>query len=576
MRRSLPLALIVPLALLAASCSSVTEIVVDVTTDLPVPARVDELRVVASVAGGAEQRSTASLVDRRPPRRVVLVHAGGPLGPVRIRASAHGAEGEIISAERSVAFEPGRSVAVLIALEASCVGVTCPGAGLCQGGRCVDPCELSGVGCPDAGPAIVDPPSPADAFRKRDAAVECTLDDGLCGVPGFAAPGDLVRPVPCTAPPAGVLVTYETRLPSGGTSAEDRIRVDTPGSYTVIGTASAPAGCRSPAATYEVATFSSRPNTSRPGGMRRDFAARLDMAFVAAQAGPFAVTDAGWSDLSVGASGALPSSDERAVTVIGGHPVFAAQGAETDLARIVVRDDFVGTVIARVVMPGAARTVRSLDVPLGEGANGDMGPLVAGSDDGLVLGEGPAESLVTRILGASWDINRYAAVGGSENGLRGAVWSARGNEIRNDAVALSGVMPFAGGKPVHVDSLTDRSRALAVDDGGTDLRLWLCTGDAGLGIYDLASLAGPDTLWPAARATVPGVCNDVAIDPRDGSAWLATPAGLRRVSPTGELLVTPGLPTGPIAFVAVAWGDVRRQVWVLSAAGDVSALEAGL
>ena len=233
------------LAALLVGCTSVTEIVIEVDTDLAIPTEVDALRVTADVFGGAPRTSVASLGagEIAPPRTITLLYRGGPLGPVHVEAAALLSSSVRVAATRVLAFEPGRSVRVRIDLEAACVGVPCPASQTCSAGVCRAPCELT-ASCDDAGVPVPDtgmeadtgnrdagPPDagPPDANVPGDAGATCTLTDGICGVSATQALGDLVTLVPCTAPPAGVTVAWAVRLPSTLVATRADVRADTLG-----------------------------------------------------------------------------------------------------------------------------------------------------------------------------------------------------------------------------------------------------------------------------------------------------------------------------------------------------------
>lgn len=155
------------------ACTAPTEILVIVETDI---ADIDELVVEARVGDGMVQRATASLATQPSPRRLVLEHRGGPLGPVRIVASARRSDTEIVRAQRVSAFTPNARVEIRISLESACVGVSCP-EGVCTGGVCT--C----VDCSDAGTrdasldGDVDGGAPVDAWSSD--AYRCA-DDSDC------------------------------------------------------------------------------------------------------------------------------------------------------------------------------------------------------------------------------------------------------------------------------------------------------------------------------------------------------------------------------------------------------------
>jgi len=135
----------------AAACSSddLTEIVVVVESDLSVPGELDAVRVDI-MAGGQSSSSTGDLTGAGAlplPRVLNLLHSGGPLGPVEVRAVGRLGGAEVVSREARVFFIEGRTVVLRLELLRSCVGSTCGADETCAAGGCrpvdVDPSELS-------------------------------------------------------------------------------------------------------------------------------------------------------------------------------------------------------------------------------------------------------------------------------------------------------------------------------------------------------------------------------------------------------------------------------------------------
>jgi len=151
-RRSVAALLGVALAFpVIGSCSedSLTEIVVMVDSDLSVPSEIDEVRVDVSGVVGGPRQSSGSLTGAGAsplPRTVGLVHEGGPLGPVEVRATALRAGTEVLSREARVSFIQGRTVVLRLELLRSCIGVSCPAEQTCAASACrsvvVPPSEL--------------------------------------------------------------------------------------------------------------------------------------------------------------------------------------------------------------------------------------------------------------------------------------------------------------------------------------------------------------------------------------------------------------------------------------------------
>lgn len=575
----------VALVALAACGRAPTEIVVLVTTDLDVPADADVLRVTVTEPDGEVRESDVAISSGDAERTLVLLHRGGALGPLEIRASARLGATEVLAARRIVSFEDGRTLHLRIPLDRACATVSC-GARTCEAGRCRDPevgaCDLDPAQCSDggvedagAGDAAVDDGGPVDA-SEPDAGPGCTLPSvGVCGIGEGAVllPGDRLAPAPCGPLPAGVTVSWRvngTRV--GMLAGAGPWVVVRPDDYVLTGTESEPAGCQV-TVSFSVARFQVTPSTGRPATEWRGFAARIGSAFVATRTGPYAVTRAGgWRDLRMGATGdALVDADLYAVAVRGGEPLFAATSDKDFATRILVPAGGGPPTFASVALPRDDRSARAMSVPLDGTESGASGPIAIGTKDGVVLAEGAADAMTTRAVGPILDVAVDVAIASTETATRGAVWALSASTIRN--VAVGSGTAWNAGAPVTLP--TTMARAVAVDD--RSMRLYVCSLDRGLAVYpiDDASLAASGTTLPAAIATVPGACRDVDVD-LDRSVWLATSTGLVRVDEDGteiaRLGVEVGAPTSGVARVALAWSGAEREVWARTDAGDVYAI----
>ncbi|MGF1465805.1 MAG: hypothetical protein ACFCGT_06700 [Sandaracinaceae bacterium] len=149
------------LALLMAACGGPTELVVEVDTALT-PTALDTVAVsvdASAVGDGTEQREVAVDGDTAWPVRIVAVHRGGPLGPIRV--TARGLSAGRVQAERSeeAFFVPGRSVILALTLAVGCgTGASCGDGQTCADGRCVEatPAPDAGTLGLDASPASED------------------------------------------------------------------------------------------------------------------------------------------------------------------------------------------------------------------------------------------------------------------------------------------------------------------------------------------------------------------------------------------------------------------------------------
>ncbi|MGE0786706.1 MAG: hypothetical protein AB7S26_13625 [Sandaracinaceae bacterium] len=125
-------------AVLLAACSSPTEILVVVQSDLDVPAEIDAVLVEAS--GSRTMSAMGSLTGpdaQSLPRTVGIVQVGERTGPLRIRVAA--LQGGLTVVERRVvtSFLPGETRVLTVFLSRSCINQSCPTDQACEGGRCV-------------------------------------------------------------------------------------------------------------------------------------------------------------------------------------------------------------------------------------------------------------------------------------------------------------------------------------------------------------------------------------------------------------------------------------------------------
>jgi hypothetical protein len=191
-----------------------TEVVVVTDSDLEVPAELDFLEVRAIGPNGKEQRASGVLsAERGLPRRVVLRHATGNLGPLHIVASGQKTGREVVSRTVDTAFQDGRQVVLHIALLRSCVGVAC-GQETCTASGCA-PTEVVGDDLPDLGAEAVPSRLPSDpnmdasanAAGADEAGAASSAENALPrSVPG-ATMGDGAEPgttVASATPDAGV------------------------------------------------------------------------------------------------------------------------------------------------------------------------------------------------------------------------------------------------------------------------------------------------------------------------------------------------------------------------------------
>jgi alpha-tubulin suppressor-like RCC1 family protein len=127
-------------ALIAGCEGELTEILVVVDSDLAVPGEIDAVRIeVMSGPAAPAQTSTGILgVPRMPslPRTLALVHKGGPLGPIEVRAQVLQGPTVVVERRARVSFVQGEVRVLRLNLDRDCEGMMC-GAGMtCAAGVC--------------------------------------------------------------------------------------------------------------------------------------------------------------------------------------------------------------------------------------------------------------------------------------------------------------------------------------------------------------------------------------------------------------------------------------------------------
>lgn len=576
--RALASALALTTIVVAAGCAEEpTEIVLVVESDLAVPSELDAVRVSAIGPSGQTTTSSADLAAGPAlPRTVVLVHAGGPLGPVDVTVTGDLGGAPVVERRLRVRFETGRTLRLRVLLSRDCAAAVAPSCGAsetCEAGACrpidVAPCEYEGRGCMGTDGGVVEdgatPDAPPDLDGGGpDAPPACPLEmpGAICGVADAQLPGDRVTVRTCSDVGAVTWTVVRTDTSEVGRNADGTYTLDRIDAYAITATMMERPACAG-TRTIMVVPFELLPSDGRPPDDRRDFAARVGMGFFATKAGPRAVTIAGWRDLRTGATGdPLVGNDLRAVAVWRGQPVFGLTQDANHLSRIDVAGDFSTIAVASIPFArnSADRSTRGLATPI----DGDR--LAIGTKDGVLVDDSGAGTAET---GPSYDPNTGIGTGTREVPNRGAIWAFRPDQVAN--FTYSGMPALENGASIDAGDFADL-RTIAVDDRDeTHQRLWLCDADRGLRVYDLAMVAGPD--WPQSPlTTIAMLCNDLAIDV-DGDVWVATSTGVRRLDRDGAMVATlgsaEGATDGVVSFVDAPYDATTREVWIVTSAGDV-------
>lgn len=568
-------AILLVLALVLSACGGeLTEIVLVVDTDI---ADVDVFRIDAVGPDGESRMADADLSAQAAPRRLVLHHKGGALGPVRLTVRGLAGAEERASVQRDVTFEPGESLTLRVFLTAcSCAaGETCGNDGACRGAT-VAPCEYEGRSCSpaDGGVDAGDGDGGAEDGGADDSGVDagpgCGYDPAICGVADRLLPSDVITPQPCDPPPGPITITVTgpagAVAPSGG-----GYRLDASGGYDVQVVLDAE-GC-GPTRTVEVASAVAVADMGLTRDDLRDFDARLGTAFVVGRRGVWGVDETSWVDLRAPgvATGDVAPEDLRAVAVVDGEAVVGPNADMDAVFRVDPSADLRTAGHARVGLPGGSR-----DVPqMGRRVEASGAAAVA-TEHILVLTDPTGAASVSE-RNPSYEAQGWVTLGALENGRIGAVWGGRTDEIVNRR------LPGGGGGGTLNDGAAVSSPGFlgALRDGWVDDRgelrpnLWLC-GSTAVARFsfsgfvdwpDRDSLPMPDHRWD-------GACADMGID-EPGRIWVVDggpAATLLEDDATPRLTLGPahGFPPGArLDHVATVWDATTREVWFLDATARV-------
>ncbi len=128
-------------ALLGAGCGEdLTELLVVADSNLGVPGEIDTVRIEVSGTVGGPQTSTGRLSGgtdpRGLPRTLALVHDGGKLGPIDVRAQVLLGSTAVLERSARVQFVEGQIRVLRLDLDRDCLGVMCGADMTCARGTC--------------------------------------------------------------------------------------------------------------------------------------------------------------------------------------------------------------------------------------------------------------------------------------------------------------------------------------------------------------------------------------------------------------------------------------------------------
>lgn len=140
---------------------TLTQVLLEVDTDIEAPATIDEIRATIRSPSGEARIASAVLGFGQPlpPRTLAITHGSDRLDGYEV--DLEGLSRGAIVVSRTIIFDmtEGEIRRVVVSLDQACVGVPCSGATTCSAGVCVDPrvatVPLSSAGA-DSGPGVLD------------------------------------------------------------------------------------------------------------------------------------------------------------------------------------------------------------------------------------------------------------------------------------------------------------------------------------------------------------------------------------------------------------------------------------
>jgi hypothetical protein len=137
---SVAVAVAVGVGCVLASCGqpALTQLIVVVDSDIPVPAQLDAIRVVVTSTDGATMATRDQVLASATelPATLGVVHRDGPLEPITVVAIGRHGESDVVERRAVTGFRRGETIVLAVHLEDRCIGALCPAGETCIGGGC--------------------------------------------------------------------------------------------------------------------------------------------------------------------------------------------------------------------------------------------------------------------------------------------------------------------------------------------------------------------------------------------------------------------------------------------------------
>ena len=124
-----------------SSSTTLTQVLLEVDTDISAPATIDEIRATIRSPSGDTRIASAVLGFGQPlpPRTLAITHGDGALEGYEVDLDGLSRGALVVSRTLSFDMTEGQIRRVSVSLDQACVGVPCAGSTTCSAGTCVAP-----------------------------------------------------------------------------------------------------------------------------------------------------------------------------------------------------------------------------------------------------------------------------------------------------------------------------------------------------------------------------------------------------------------------------------------------------